>query len=644
MKFFYKFLVLLFAVNFSLLLQAQPQPCMEENPDMTPTCQEACIICDIDGFTGTHQSNIPGVLPDDFCTFVVHNAQWIAFQAASTDLTISLSVSNCAINVGLEMTIYESINCNEFQMISQCMGGMTSVVSPGSSALFTTTVPLVIGQYYYLGMDGGMGDNCDWTLNVIDGSTEVDPLTVTFPILGEDQVCPNTLQTYSTIPEEGAVLFDWTLNDQAVGDNTLDSIQLSFDNPGLYNLCVTAKNACDEALPTCQLIEVAPIPPTEVPAVICEDECYELEDSTFCVTGNYSYTYQLDNGCDSIILLDLTVLQESINNLSFNICEDDSIFIGETPYFTTGQHSETLQNQFLCDSTVNLDLTIIVCDIVSNYSSTSTVCFGDANGTLTFGVENGTPPFTYTWLHLQDGLDGNGNINNLNQSTIIENLPAGEVVIQIEDTFGNADVLIANVVEPAPLILNSTISNYNGFEISCNNHSDGSISISPSGGQMPYTTEWFGDNDPIDINNLPAGIYSVHITDGLGCELEELFELNEPDPIDAIVQYTNPNCSGIKTGQISVPSTIGGVGNYSYSLNGSPFNPTSSFNQLSPNFYTIEVKDDNDCIYLESNELLGPQIPELSGDSLYNIQLGCPQTLSVNINDINIESIQWTGE
>ena len=78
---------------------------------MTPTCAEACIICDIDGFTGRHESDVVGVLPDDFCTVVVHNAQWIAFQAASTDLTIRLTVSNCERGNGLELAIYKSDDC-----------------------------------------------------------------------------------------------------------------------------------------------------------------------------------------------------------------------------------------------------------------------------------------------------------------------------------------------------------------------------------------------------------------------------------------------------------------------------------------------------------------------------------------------------
>ena len=78
-------------ILLSTNLYGQPAVCEVANPDMTPTCLEACIICDIDGFTGRHQSDVVGSLPDDFCTLVVHNAQWIAFQAASVDLRIRMT-------------------------------------------------------------------------------------------------------------------------------------------------------------------------------------------------------------------------------------------------------------------------------------------------------------------------------------------------------------------------------------------------------------------------------------------------------------------------------------------------------------------------------------------------------------------------
>ena len=167
---------------------AQPIPC-EDPVEMTPTCLEACIICDIDGFIGRHESSVAGEAPTDFCTFTVHNAQWIAFQAGSPNLSIQMAVSNCVTGFGLEMAIYEAIGCQDFKLKSNCFGGMTGTIQEGMSGTITTTDPLVIGQYYYLVMDGAGGDNCDWTLTVLDGSTQVDPLNTSGAIIGDFSTC-----------------------------------------------------------------------------------------------------------------------------------------------------------------------------------------------------------------------------------------------------------------------------------------------------------------------------------------------------------------------------------------------------------------------------------------------------------------------
>lgn len=144
---FYRSTIVCCMLFFSTRMAAQPEVCPLVDAEMTPTCIEACIICDIDGYTGTHSSDVNGELPDDFCTFFVHNAQWIAFQAGSEDLMIELTVSDCEIGVGLEMAIYQSLDCENFEMVSNCLGGMGGIVGEGESGIFENTVPLVIGQY-----------------------------------------------------------------------------------------------------------------------------------------------------------------------------------------------------------------------------------------------------------------------------------------------------------------------------------------------------------------------------------------------------------------------------------------------------------------------------------------------------------------
>ena len=181
---------------------AQPSICVDP-VEMTSLCEDACIICDIDGFEGRHDSNVNGWLPPDFCTTTVHNAQWIAFQAGSENLTIELQVSACSLTYGLEITIYEGINCENFKKVANCLGS----VHNNTTATISNTEPLTIGQYYYLVMDGNGGDNCNWKLTVTEGTTEVDPLEESGEILGDDIACINQLQTYQVDFPIGATVF-----------------------------------------------------------------------------------------------------------------------------------------------------------------------------------------------------------------------------------------------------------------------------------------------------------------------------------------------------------------------------------------------------------------------------------------------------
>ena len=121
------------ALLFPLLISAQGATCA----DMQPFCNDACIICDIDGFNGINNENQNGIAPDDFCTTTQHNIQWIAFIAGTENISIEVAVGNCQTGWGLEVGIYESINCEDPEMVTICDGEINQF----SSQLFTNTQP-----------------------------------------------------------------------------------------------------------------------------------------------------------------------------------------------------------------------------------------------------------------------------------------------------------------------------------------------------------------------------------------------------------------------------------------------------------------------------------------------------------------------
>ena len=615
-------LVALFLSFFNTLF-AQPEPC-GPNAAMTPLCVDACIICDINGFTGVNLDGITGQAPPGFCTGTVHHMQWIGFIAGSTNLTLSVSVFNCQNGFGLEVGIYKSLDCQTFQLVSNCDGD----IPPNTTQNFTNTVPLTIGQYYYFVMDGNGDDVCNYTIKVVNGTTLVMPLENSGSIVGPEKVCASTSNDYTVSLPPGAAHFYWTLNGLPYASETDTTVALNFLTPGLNKLCVTASNACDTAFPACRDIYVHGIPITQIDARICANECYEYGDTMLCDAGNYEFHYNSSEGCDSIVRISIEALQTVTTNLNVLLCDGDTIYVGGNPYTQTGQFQEQLLSiGGGCDSLVNLSLQIIQCEIQGQVTANPVVCMGESSGSLQFSVANGTPPLNYTWGHLGgSGPSGSGVIAALNTLQEIPDLPAGSYSILVKDNFGNDVAFFQEVSEPTLLSFSVLSSDFNGVNISCSGAEDGYIQGALSGGIAPYTFAWSNGATFGNIQNLAAGVYTCTATDARGCVMVQSIELFEPPELRLEVQFQDPGCQGINTGEVHMISTTGGIAPYQFALSGNDFGAITDFKNLPPGNYTFTVKDTNGCISTASATLIAPLIP--------NIELG--QDLTVDL----AESVQ----
>lgn len=620
----------------STALFAQPEPCGSE-PEMTPFCIDACIICDINGFTGINNDGVQGQAPPGFCTNNVHHMQWIGFIAGSTNLTLSVSVFDCQNNSGLEVGIYKSLDCQTFQAVSNCDGD----IPPNTTQNFTNTVPLTIGQYYYFVMDGNNNDVCHYTIKVVSGTTEVMPLENSGSIVGPEIVCANTPNDYSVSLPPGAAHFYWTLNGLPYASETDTTVSLNFLTQGLNQLCVTASNTCDTAFPACRNIIVHSIPAQEIATQICAGECFEYADTLICDAGNYDFHFVGSEGCDSLVRVNVEVLQSITTNLNVILCDGDSIFVGGNPYFQSGQFQEQMLSPNGCDSTVNLSLQIIECEIQGQLIANPVVCAGETSGSLQFSVANGTPPFTYNWQKIGGGgPSGTGTIAALNTQEAIQNLPAGSYSILVKDNFGNDVAFFQEITEPPVLAFTLDKSDYKGWNIRCNGAANGSIQVGLSGGIPAYSYAWSNGSSAVNLQNLSAGTYTCTATDAQGCAIITPIELLEPSVLLLEAQFLNANCTGENTGEIHVLGASGGVFPYVFALSGNDFGTQMDFTNLWPANYTLIAKDANGCEVSASATLSAPLIP--------NIELG--QDLTVNLaesaqiilaHDTPLDSFFW---
>lgn len=631
-------LIIIFAfLILNIQLSAQQPPICGNSPAMKSFCREACIICDIDGFTGRNNSNVVGQAPPGFCTSVVHHMQWIGFIAGTTDITMEVKVSACTLNSGLEIGLYESLDCNNFRLISEC----DTDVRPNSTRIFKNTVPLTVGQYYYFVMDGSGNDICDWTIKVTKGSTKVLPLTATPQISLPAKVCKDEVFEMMTPGINGASFYSWIIDGAIVKNGK--KVTHSLSKPGTYKICLEASNVCDKAPVNCTNIEVLPIPTSTVSQQVCFGECYLYNGKKYCQSGNYEVRLKAANGCDSALTLNLVVDDKITASTSVNICAGDTLYIGNGKLFAEGKHQVIINNQEGCNIYLEVSLKLIICNIKASFQGIPVICNGENTGQIRFKVNAGTPPFTYKGFKVENpSVTFDGKITDIDTYTLISDVDEGNYSFLIDDTYGNSRALNVFVSQPSKLKSENKTSDYSGFQISCYGLADGYLRLVPSGGISPYTFTHSFSNVLIDsISRLASGDYKSTITDANGCILISDARLRQPDSLSTTVLFSNPDCSGTASGKIVVNSVSGGVKPYFYSLNNESYTDKKEFSGLFSGNYKVTVKDANQCLTSINKSLVAAEIPILiSGQKEYKIQLGDSLLLDVGIN-LNTYNAFW---
>ncbi len=139
---------------------------------------------------------------------------------------------------------------------------------------------------------------------------------------------------------------------------------------------------------------------------------------------------------------------------------------------------------------------------------------------------------------------------------------------------------------------------------SCSGQSNGTLTITPYFGAAPYTYAWDHDaelNDSIAYN-LPAGTYSVTVTDSRDSVATTSITLTQPSALSLGAVQTDVSCyptDGISNnGSINL-SVTGGSGSYTYNweaISGSGVNATAEDQTtLTLGIYGVLVKDNNLC-------------------------------------------------
>ncbi len=215
-----------------------------------------------------------------------------------------------------------------------------------------------------------------------------------------------------------------------------------------------------------------------------------------------------------------------------------------------------------------------------NISGNDVQCNGACNGFATTTVQGGTAPFTYSW-----------NTNPIQTSPTAQALCAGTYVCTVTDANG---CVISNqvvITQPNSAIVLTT----NSTPASCGG-SNGSATVLAQGGVPPYTYSW--NTNPIQTTatatNIPAGVYTITVTDANGCIQTANVTVTNPNAPNAqIVQVINASCNGVCNGQ-AFGIANGGMAPYTYSWSNGV--NTQANNNLCAGTYILTVTDAGGCV------------------------------------------------
>ena len=407
------------------------------------------------------------------------------------------------------------------------------------------------------------------TVNDGNGCSNVDTVNVTVSeistsMLAQPASCVGVANGSATVSASGgSIPYNYTWNTTPV-QTTATATGLG---AGIYTVVVTDANGCSA---TDSVTITEPNPLNVSISGSTGATCYGGTSGMATAiatggTGTYSYSWNSAPVQSSPTVIGLSAGTYTVTVTDANSCSDTAaVTISQPPALSVTAY-------------------------VSN-----PLCLGGNSGSATAMPTGGTPPYSYSW-----------NSSPAQQTAAASNLGAGTYTLTLTDANGCTATTSAIITGPATP-LTGTINAVS--HVQCNGGSNGSATVSATGGAAPYTYLW--NTTPIQATstaaNLLAGTYTATITDNNGCMTTATSVITEPAALSVtITGNTLLACYGTTNGSVTASAT-GGTAPYTYSWNTTPVQTSPTVTGLSAGTYIVSVSDANGCSATQSVTLTEP--------------------------------------
>ena len=339
--------------------------------------------------------------------------------------------------------------------------------------------------------------------------------------------------------------------------------------------------------------------------------------------GTYSCLITDDHGCthtESVTISEPTILSAGITStdVSCNSGSNGSATVtpagGTAPYSYTwspaggsaatasglaaGTYSCLITDDHGCTHTESVTISEPTL-LSAGITSTDVSCNGGSNGSATVTPAGGTAPYSYSWSPAGGS------------AATASGLAAGTYSCLITDDHGCTYTESVTIYEPT--ILSAGITS---TDVSCNSGSNGTATVTPSGGTAPYSYTWSpSGGTAVTASGLAAGTYSCLITDDHGCTHTESVTISEPTILSAGITSTDVSCNGGSNGSATVTPS-GGTAPYTYSWSPAGGSAATA-SGLAAGTYGCLITDDHGCTHTETVTITEPGL--ITGTDVQNI-------------------------
>jgi gliding motility-associated-like protein len=359
---------------------------------------------------------------------------------------------------------------------------------------------------------------------------------------------------------------------------------LSGLSAGFYTVTVTDANGCSSNA-NYNVNEPSPLNFT---TSITDADCSGGTNGSISITavsgGTGPFTYVWSNGATSSSITNLTIGSYTVTVTDNKGCSTSTTYTINTPS--------------------NMTITGVISPIA---------CFGTSTGGINISITGGTAPYTYAW-------------SNSAITEDLSSIPAGTYTVNVTDANLCATSRTFTIAAPTPITIATTPSN-----VLCNGGSNGSINITVSGGNGPYTFLWNTGATIKDLSGLTAGTYSINITDATSCTANASVTITEPTPLVVSGVATNSNCNSADNGSIDL-TVSGGSAPYSYLWSNGM--TSQDISNLAPGSYSITISDNNTCNQT-ANFTISEPIPFQATATIINASCGGGSDGSIAITSVS---------